>query len=1595
MTNDGDPTSQCSMSLPGFIPHVWSRVATNLPHFEHDSWIANDPTAWESEHFRPMVPYTCSCGEGFETMVRLQWHVNQAHPPGSQHSVSLGLLPRTGGSYILYDPLTRAVCLCGLARFPISGGNKPSSTCAEACTIFLALFHARRTLHPDNSYSTLTDSLSSVYGWDKSGLPRTARATLSDKFSPVWLAVRTVLSNGGGDDSRETDTTSVSWQCTEHGRPWSDPLRWTSDVLLHRVVDTAANVATASGRHSEGKFVSIFDIPPCSPPWTVEMAGSAYSAPAEVIRSTLDTHSPSRLLRTLEQSETRLVSARGIKFAAEGMIHAEATKLLHTKTPSHVMDAGLRDALGRSACTLQNLVSVETPTACDRLYLILTGTPTRSPLKCLLCDTDAVDDNTHVKSCPATKQYRVLRFLQMAEVIASTGDSLHHDPSLRPSVSASRNEAVKLLLSDIHVAPFHERTPIHALPQTIIPPHGQDVARRFGVWDCGPGDQRVLRAVILADRAHILTDLAVQFAPQVNLAHVITSVVNHVIAHPDLYQYVRITPPALLLWLVREFDIKSEAFSTPMTCFDTSTLDDSCFDNMPTFLRGVSMHPLYLTRHPVTFDEQFSDSTPFPHNTVVSLDFPSVTSVAATRFFDKCYATAAQGNTVILVGGFRDRPTNRRVRRVLAQRAPGDNHHAMVLLTFPGRSFPAGTIRGWPESPDADEQEHPKFSMHMRFGVPTQPPAMESRQINRHANLATHPCNTQVILFSPRPSEQAEAITPERIYHLTSVLQGILVPHRTRGDRFPLLWRKWSDSSLPLRFTDIPPTSVLDPLGCIKLCMWEWDPDVTPLPPPLDGDKSPVAKARRRLLALQNDREHPFPKHVIPHDLVGFLRARTRVPASYAATAAAAVVRAGLGGQFTLERARAAMLAHVLRVLHFHTPQSVMSMRGVASIKDRCHVCNTWVVSRWGISDKHGAIAKTLINEYVRTMTATGSRRPAPFDKPRDSVHKDVLAVVRKRFTYLAHHEGILVCWACAVPVADQIHKCGATPPVDDDGSTLGEDTGGAQSGSSSRPTRACTRAPSSPQPTEHSTEAHIRACVKNILARKLHVGGLTCHYAPAAQPTRVLYGHGDIVGVPFEYRPGCSARVYLVAPALEFVKPSHGPHESFSTLQLRAYYRSTPDMQHPTPVYGSVPLCQRIQPEPPSASDPRIAPPTMRTATDTHQPTTPHTARPEDAELLRQYHRIAHIISARHAVNSERGGGSTARRILSHGFGGFSHNSRTCRDVYKSISLVAHPDKHPMRNAYYRAVADIVMEVTRRANDIVASPSSSDRAAFPPVPALDSAQFSTLVNSHRRVARDNNPLMRSATTPPVVRKDGGSLMGTTPYSSDMRRTKSLPLSSSVAPCVLESHMVSASDAFPDTTPASQRHTQTTIGDHFSDIDEDEQEDEHDSRSSDAGMDDEARPLIGDTSVSRGTYDDTDVRIATGVTDLGADADDVLSDTELPRDSRAGSSSPPRLLMAPHHGLDRPTPVAAPATPRTWLLPSPSMWLETPTSAQWRLSPISPIRESLWTPTRIRSQQMFLWMNIFPCFFDMHVDVQRIRRPVWLWILPLPIRALR
>ena len=41
----------------------------------------------------------------------------------------------------------------------------------------------------------------------------TTRASLSDKFPPIWLAVRTIV--GRGDDPSNPGATTADWQCTD------------------------------------------------------------------------------------------------------------------------------------------------------------------------------------------------------------------------------------------------------------------------------------------------------------------------------------------------------------------------------------------------------------------------------------------------------------------------------------------------------------------------------------------------------------------------------------------------------------------------------------------------------------------------------------------------------------------------------------------------------------------------------------------------------------------------------------------------------------------------------------------------------------------------------------------------------------------------------------------------------------------------------------------------------------------------------------------------------------------------------------------------------------------------------------------------------------------------------------------------------------------------------------------------------------------------------------------------------------------------------------------------------------------------------------
>ena len=62
-------------------------------------------------------------------------------------------------------------------------------------------------------------------------------------------------------------------------------------------------------------------------------------------------------------------------------------------------------------------------------------------------------------------------------------------------------------------------------------------------------------------------------------------------------------------------------------------------------------------------------------------------------------------------------------------------------------------------------------------------------------------------------------------------------------------------------------------------------------------------------------------------------------------------------------------------------------------------------------------------------------------------------------------------------------------------------------------------------------------------------------------------------MGTAFGYRTGSKAQISLVAPAARFVERDHGPLTTYDETQLRVYYRSIPDMQHPTQVFGRASL--------------------------------------------------------------------------------------------------------------------------------------------------------------------------------------------------------------------------------------------------------------------------------------------------------------------------------------------------------------------------------------------------------------------------------------
>ena len=183
-----------------------------------------------------------------------------------------------------------------------------------------------------------------------------------------------------------------------------------------------------------------------------------------------------------------------------------------------------------------------------------------------------------------------------------------------------------------------------------------------------------------------------------------------------------------------------------------------------------------------------------------------------------------------------------------------------------------------------------------------------------------------------------------------------------------------------------------------------------------------------------------------------------------------------------------------------------------------------------------------------------------------------VVNITRERFKHLAHTEGALVFWTCASPIASHLHyetlRSGhvtSTPDIDEDTNA---------NNIRSHLIRTCNIPDTTiPDAINHDTIAYIRKCVRQIIINKPHECGLSWHPAPCIQPKRVPFGYGDIVGNTFEHRSSRTAQIDLVAPSLEYAKHDHDPHMAYTTIQLRVYYRTVPDMQHPTPTYGSIAL--------------------------------------------------------------------------------------------------------------------------------------------------------------------------------------------------------------------------------------------------------------------------------------------------------------------------------------------------------------------------------------------------------------------------------------
>ena len=149
----------------------------------------------------------------------------------------------------------------------------------------------------------------------------------------------------------------------------------------------------------------------------------------------------------------------------------------------------------------------------------------------------------------------------------------------------------------------------------------------------------------------------------------------------------------------------------------------------------------------------------------------------------------------------------------------------------------------------------------------------------------------------------------------------------------------------------------------------------------------------------------------------------------------------------------------------------------------------------------------------------------------------------------------------------------------------------------------------------------------------------VTYHRRQHVRVTVIFVWSSYLRSVCRQFRSSRTAQIYLIAPSLEYIKNDLGARTIYTNIQLRVYYRTVPDMQHPIPTYGRIALPEYLLSHDTTARVDIPIAVTEPSHIDHSRNMWPISGRAYDIELMRQYHRIARIICQRFQTNPNEGG--------------------------------------------------------------------------------------------------------------------------------------------------------------------------------------------------------------------------------------------------------------------------------------------------------------------------------------------------------------------